>query len=68
MDFPHVVVARLYEHIEPIDRGERYEDPLQAALDETNAGRVTGGIVSAAHRSHDSLAASLGLPDAQRRL
>jgi hypothetical protein len=43
MDFPHVVVARLYEHIEPIDRGERYEDPLQAVLDETNAGRVTGG-------------------------
>ena len=43
MDFPHVVVARLYEHIEPIDRGDRYEDPLQATLDQTNAGRVTGG-------------------------
>jgi hypothetical protein len=43
MDFPHVVVARLYEHIEPIDRGGRYEDPLQALLDETNAGRVTVG-------------------------
>ena len=43
MDFPHVVVARLYEHIEPIDRGDRYEDPLQAVLDQSNAGRVTGG-------------------------
>jgi hypothetical protein len=43
MDFPHVVVARFYEHIEPIDRGERYEDRLQAVLDETNVGRVTGG-------------------------
>ena len=43
MDFPHVVVARLYEHIEPIDRGDRYEDPLQTVLDETNVGRVTGG-------------------------
>jgi hypothetical protein len=43
MGFPHVVVARFYEHIEPIDRGERYEDPLQAVLDETNIGRVTGG-------------------------
>jgi hypothetical protein len=29
MDFPHVVLARLYEHIEPIDRGDRYEDPLR---------------------------------------
>ena len=43
MDFPHVVIARFYEHIEPIDRGERYEDRLQAVLDETNVGRVTGG-------------------------
>jgi hypothetical protein len=43
MDFPHVVVARFYEHIEPIDRGERYEDRLQTVLDETNVGRVAGG-------------------------
>ncbi len=43
MDFPHVVLARLYEHIEPIDRGERYEDPLQAILERGNLGRVTGG-------------------------
>lgn len=28
MTFTHVVVARVYEHIEPIDRGERYEDTL----------------------------------------
>ena len=43
MDFPHVVLARLYEHIEPIDRGEEYEDPLQAVLDEAKIGQVTGG-------------------------
>ena len=43
MEFPHVVIARLHEHIEPIDRGNRYEDPLQAALDEAKAGQVTGG-------------------------
>jgi hypothetical protein len=43
MGSSHVVVARLYEHVEPIDRGNRYEDPLQAVLDETNTGRVTGG-------------------------
>ena len=23
MDFPHLVLARVYEHIEPIDRGDR---------------------------------------------
>jgi hypothetical protein len=44
VDFPHVVIARLYEHIEPIDRGERYEDPLQARLDQRGSlGSVTGG-------------------------
>lgn len=43
MHYPHFVLARLYEHIEPIDRGNRYEDPLQARLDDTNAGSVTGG-------------------------
>jgi hypothetical protein len=43
MSYPHVVVARLYEHLEPIDRGSRYEDPLQAALESANLGRVTGG-------------------------
>jgi len=40
---PHLVVARLYEHVEPIDRGERYEDPLQDALSAAGAGTVTGG-------------------------
>jgi hypothetical protein len=43
MDFPHVVLARVYEHIEPIDRGDRYEDPLHAVLEQANIGRVTGG-------------------------
>jgi hypothetical protein len=43
MAFPHVVLARLYEHVEPIDRGGRYEDPLQEALEQKNLGRVTGG-------------------------
>ena len=43
MAFPHLVIARFYEHIEPIDRGARYEDPLQAVLDQKKAGQVTGG-------------------------
>src|SRR5262245_55662052 len=43
MDFPHPVLARLHEHIQPIDRGERYEDPLQAVLESQGAGTVSGG-------------------------
>ena len=43
MSYPHLVVARLYEHIGPIDRGERYEDPLHAVLESRSLGRVTGG-------------------------
>ena len=36
-------IARLYEHIEPLDRGTRYEDPLDAALRQRELGEVTGG-------------------------
>jgi hypothetical protein len=43
MAFPHLVIVRFYEHIGPIDRGNRYEDPLQARLDEHKVGEVTGG-------------------------
>jgi hypothetical protein len=43
MSYPHFVLARLFEHIEPIDRGNRYEDPLSAALEARGVGRVTGG-------------------------
>ena len=43
MSFPHLVLARVYEHVEPIDRGDRYEDPLQATLEKIGIGRVTGG-------------------------
>lgn len=43
MAAPHLVLARFYEHIEPLDRGDRYEDPLQAVLEQAKIGRVTGG-------------------------
>jgi hypothetical protein len=39
----NVVIARLYEHIEPLDRGRRYEDPLDAALRAASLGEVSGG-------------------------
>jgi hypothetical protein len=38
-----LVVARLCEHVEPIDRGERYEDPLDELLQGLGIGAVTGG-------------------------
>lgn len=43
MEYPHFVLARFYEHIMPIDRGSRYEDPLNDALESAGIGRVTGG-------------------------
>jgi hypothetical protein len=35
--------VRIPGDIQPIDRGERFEDPLQAALDKEDLGEVTGG-------------------------
>jgi hypothetical protein len=43
MDYPHFVLARFFEHIGPIDRGSRYEDPLNEVLEAAGIGRVTGG-------------------------
>jgi hypothetical protein len=43
MEYPHFVLARFYEHIGPIDRGDRYEDPLNEMLESAAIGRVTGG-------------------------
>jgi hypothetical protein len=40
---PHLVLARFHEHIGPIDRGSRYEDPLHDALESAGLGAVTGG-------------------------
>jgi hypothetical protein len=43
MEYRHFVLARFFEHIEPIDRGSRYEDPLNEVLESAGIGRVTGG-------------------------
>lgn len=43
MPFAHAVTARLWESIQPIARGERYEDPLQDALQKAGLGEVDGG-------------------------
>jgi hypothetical protein len=35
--------VRIPEDVQPIERGERYEDPLQDALNAEDLGEVTGG-------------------------
>ena len=39
----HLVIARLNDRAQPIDRGERYEDPLDTFLKANGLGEVTGG-------------------------
>ena len=41
--YPHVITARLKAHIEPMDLGEWYEDPLSEMLEKKQLGEVTGG-------------------------
>jgi hypothetical protein len=38
-----LLVARLNDRAQPMDRGELYEDPLEAVLKKRRAGSVTGG-------------------------
>jgi hypothetical protein len=42
-DYSFFIFAELPCYIEPIDRGERFEDPLSAQLSAANQGEVTGG-------------------------
>jgi len=42
-EFPHFVYAKIWEAIQPIARGERYEDPLHDALEAAGLGEVSGG-------------------------
>lgn len=39
----YFAVATLWEYIEPLDRGDRYEDPLDEALAEEDLGGICGG-------------------------
>jgi hypothetical protein len=38
-----LVIVRLNDRVQPLDRGSRYEDPLQEMLSERKWGKVTGG-------------------------
>jgi hypothetical protein len=39
----HFVFAKILDMVLPIERGEKYEDPLNAMLHEQHIGEVTGG-------------------------
>jgi hypothetical protein len=40
---PQLVLVRIPEQIQPLDRGAKYEDPLDAALKKEAVGEVNGG-------------------------
>jgi len=42
-DGDHFFYIRIPDHVAPLDRGSRYEDPLQESLTEAGIGEVTGG-------------------------
>ncbi|HPV73402.1 MAG TPA: hypothetical protein PLX31_00825 [Gemmatimonadaceae bacterium] len=41
--YPHTVVATITDDVGPIDRGAKYEDPLDAVLQQAGLGAVCGG-------------------------
>ncbi len=41
--YEHLVIARIMDPVGPLERGEKYEDPLTLALKEQGLGEVTGG-------------------------
>src|SRR5262245_8109158 len=42
-EYPHFVFARILDPVGPMDRGSRYEDPLNEALQMRGLGEVSGG-------------------------
>jgi hypothetical protein len=41
--FPALIVARMNDRAQPIERGDLYEDPLQEMIEAAGIGEVTGG-------------------------
>ena len=52
-DYPFFVEVRIYEQILPVERGERYEDPLALFLESKNLGTVSGGGSSLRDRAQE---------------
>ena len=47
------VFVRIPEQIQPLDRGDKYEDPLDTALMKAGVGEITGGGSSLFHPDED---------------
>ena len=63
------VYAHLNARVMPVDRGERYEDPLQEAFEENGFGAVTGGgTMQAASGEIDFCGIDIDLVDTRRGL
>ena len=41
--YPHFVFAKVIDSLMPIERGDKYEDPLSDSLEARRLGEVTGG-------------------------
>ena len=41
--YPHFVFAKIFDPVEPLARGSKYEDPLDEFLQAQHIGEVTGG-------------------------
>jgi hypothetical protein len=50
--YPFFVFAKLIEQVGPLERGERYETPLTAYLEERGLGTVSGGGCLLRDRAH----------------
>jgi len=67
--FPLFVTARMWEYIEPIARGTRYEDPLDAFLIRNNFGELDGGGTQVGDRPNiEYVDISIWLKDADAAL
>jgi hypothetical protein len=63
---PLFVYAQLNARLMPLDRGERYEEPLESALTENGFGKVTGGgTMMAANREVDYCGIDVDLFDVE---
>ncbi len=71
---PLFVYIKIPEDIHPVERGERFEDPLQEALEQENLGTISGGgsLLSApdenGHRVIEYCGIDVDLYDAPRGL
>jgi hypothetical protein len=52
VSMPYCLLIKIPEPLEPVERGEKYDDPLQDLLEETGLGIVNGGGTKTDNDSH----------------